>query len=221
MYVLADELSGVRETPPTGATDPARILSILDPWTQGLWAQYSARWGEGWFFPIVKDGDLVGMAEIWEMSGCLEIRELDLNTPDLLPETLRAVDRMMEFYRDRGYEIVRLVRAFNKEVPALETVKPFLDAGYARLGDFLAKGEIVPREFDKSQLLAYVFRCQGLDPDRPFDTAEAAATALLGLRSDFAARLRVPGFTSLEQLHRRGAMSKDRWRQVLYTYRSS
>src|SRR2546428_742253 len=210
MYVLADELSGVRETPPTGATDPARILSILDPWTQGLWAQYSARWGEGWFFPIVKDGDLVGMAEIWEMSGCVEIREIDLNSPDLLSEVLGAVDRMMEFYRSRGYEIVRLVRAFNKEVPALETVKPFLDAGYARLGDFLAKGEIVPREFDKSQLLAYVFRCQGLDPDRPFDTAEAAATALLGLRSDFAARLRVREFTPLERLHRRGALSAGR-----------
>ena len=218
MYVLADELAGVRETPPTGATDPARILSILDPWTQGLWAQYSARWGEGWFFPIVKDGDLVGMAEIWEMSGCVEVREIDLNSPDLLPEVLGAVDRMMEFHRTRGYEIVRLVRAFNKEVPALETVKPFLDAGYARLGDFLAKGEIVPREFDKSQLLAYVFRCQGLDPDRPFDTAEAAATALLGLRSDFAARLRVREFTSLERLHRRGALSKGLGIPDFYTY---
>src|SRR2546422_7401751 len=113
MYALADELAALRETPPTGATDRARILSILDPWTQGLWAQYSARWGEGWYFPILKDGDLVGMAEIWEMSGCVEIREIDLNSPDLLPEVLGAVDRMMEFYRSRGYEIVRLVRAFN------------------------------------------------------------------------------------------------------------
>ncbi|TLZ62905.1 MAG: hypothetical protein E6K16_05335 [Methanobacteriota archaeon] len=95
----------------------------------------------------------------------------------------------------------------SKEVPALETVRPFLDAGYARLGDFLAKGEIVTREFDKSQLLAYVFRCQGLDPDRPFENVEAAATALMGLRSDFAARLRVREFTRLERLHRRGVFS--------------
>ena len=155
----------------------------------------------------MKDGDLVGMAEIWEMSGCVEIREIDLNSPELLPEVLGAVDRMMEFYRTRGYEIVRVVRAFNKEVPALETVRPFLDAGYARLGDFLAKGEIVTREFDKAQLLAYVFRCQGLDPDRPFENVEAAATALMGLRSDFAARLRVREFTPLERLHRRGTFS--------------
>jgi ATP-dependent Lhr-like helicase len=218
MYVLAEELPALREAPASGATDRVRILSILDPWTQPLWAQYSARWGEGWYFPIVKDGDLVGMAEIWEMSGCVEVREVDLNSPDLLPEVLGAVDRMMEFYRTRGYEIVRVVRAFNKEVPALETVKPFLDAGYARLGDFLAKGEIVPREFDKAQLLAYVFRCQGLDPERPFENAEAAATALLGLRSDFAARLRVREFTPLERLHRRGTLSKGLGIPDYYTY---
>jgi len=218
MYVLADDLPALRETPVAGATDRVRILSILDPWAQQLWAQYVARWGEGWYFPIVKDGGLIGMAEIWEMSGCLEIRELDLNTPDLLPETLRAVDRMMEFYRDRGYEIVRLTRAFNTEVPALETVKPFLAAGYARLGDFLAKGEIVPRDFDKSQLLAYVFRCQGIHPDHAFEDPESAAKALLGLRSDFAARLRVRDFAPLEQLHRRGALSKGLGIPDYYTY---
>ncbi|HTD82024.1 MAG TPA: ATP-dependent helicase, partial [Thermoplasmata archaeon] len=96
MYVLAEELPALREAVASGATDRARVLSILDPWTQPLWAQYSARWGEGWYFPIVKDGDLVGMAEIWEMSGCVEIREIDLNSPELLPEVLAAVDRMME-----------------------------------------------------------------------------------------------------------------------------
>src|SRR5206468_9507528 len=52
-----------------------------------------------------------------------------------------------------------------------------------------------------------VFRCQGLDPDRPFENVEAAATALMGLRSDFAARLRVREFTPLERLHRRGTFS--------------
>ena len=218
MYLLKEDLPALREVPTAGATDPVRILSILDPWTQQLWAQYVARWGEGWYFPIVKDGDLAGMAEIWEMSGCLEIRELDLYRPDLLPEALEAVDRMMAFYRTRGYEIVRITRAFTKDVPALETVKPFLDAGYARLGDFLAKGEIVPREFDRSQLLAYTFACQGLDPDRRFEDAEVAATALLGLRSDFAARLRVREFEPLERLHRRGTLSKGLGIPDYYTY---
>ncbi|OGS51177.1 MAG: hypothetical protein A3K65_05615 [Euryarchaeota archaeon RBG_16_68_12] len=208
MYVLPEELPALRETPEAGATDAVRILSILDPWTQQMWAQYVARWGEGWYFPVVKDGDLVGMAEIWEMSGCLELRELDLNSPEILPQVLVAIDRMMEFYRARGYEIVRVTRVFNKAVPELDTVKPFLQAGYVRLGDFLAKGEIVPTDFEKSQLLAYVFECQGLHPEKAFRDPVAAASALLGLRSDFSARLRISEPDPLERLHRRGDLSR-------------
>src|SRR5256712_10253318 len=101
----------------------------------------------------------------------------------------------------------RVGGAFNRDVPAIGPAPRSGDGGYPRLGDFLAKGEIVPREFDKAQLLASVCRCQGRDPDRPFENAEAAATALLGLRSDFAARLRVREFTPLERLHRRGTFS--------------
>ncbi len=208
MYVLPEELDALRATPATGASDPVRILSILDPWTQQLWAQYAARWGEGWYFPVVKDGDLVGMAEIWELSGCIEIRGLDLNAPELLPGFLEAVDRMMEYYRPRGWEIVRITRAFEKAVPELDSVKPFLQAGYVRLGDFLAKGDIVPRDYEKAQLLAYLFRCQGLDPEAPFPDPVKAAGALLGLRSDFATRLRVKEPAPLERLHRRGDLSR-------------
>ncbi|MEK6838296.1 MAG: crosslink repair DNA glycosylase YcaQ family protein, partial [Candidatus Thermoplasmatota archaeon] len=191
MFLLADEVDALRKTHGEDAKDRVRVLSILDPWTQPLWAQIAARWGEGWFYPIVKDGDLVGMAEIWEMSGCIEIRELDLNSPDLLPAVLEAVDRFMEFFRARGYEIVRITRALGKEVPELDNVKPFLEAGYVRLGDFLAKGNLVPRDFEKSQLLTYVFRRQGLAPARPFKDPIDVSNALLGVRSDLAARLRV------------------------------
>lgn len=144
MYALPEELEALRATPATGATDPVRILSIMDPWTQQLLAQYAARWGEGWYFPVVKDGDLVGMAEIWEMSGCIEIRGLDLNAPDLLPGFLGAVDRMMEYYRPRGWEIVRLTRAFEKAVPELDSVKPFLQGGTSASGTSWPRGRSCP-----------------------------------------------------------------------------
>src|SRR2546428_4627495 len=114
--------------------------------------------------------------------------------------------------------MVRMTGGLTKDVPAMETVASFLEAGYARLGDFLAKGEIVPRDFEKSQLLAYTFRCQGLHPDHPFEDAASAATALLGLRSDFAARLRVRAFEPLERLHRRGTLSKGLGIPDYYTY---
>src|SRR5207245_523008 len=62
MYVLKDDLPALRKAAGRSASDPFRVLSLLDPWTQPLWAQVASRYGEGWFFPLVKDGDLVGMA---------------------------------------------------------------------------------------------------------------------------------------------------------------
>src|SRR5207253_2320438 len=98
MFVLATDLPALRKTSVKDAADPVRVLSLLDPWAQPLWAQVASRYGEGWFFPLVKDGDLVGMAEVWEMSGCIEVRELDLASPNLLPEAIEALKRMISFY---------------------------------------------------------------------------------------------------------------------------
>ncbi len=207
MILLADELEPLRGAEPVASKDRVRVLSLLDAWVQPLWAQVAAKWGEGWLFPIVKDGELVGVAEKWEMSGALEIREIDLASSDLIPETLEAIDRMMDFYRARGFEVVRITRAFGKPVPEID-VRPFLAAGYGHFGDFLAKGEIDTRQFEKGQILAVVFARQGLHPDRPFPDLVEAAASLGGLRSDFAARLRVREFVPLERLHRRGALTK-------------
>src|SRR5256714_645533 len=104
MCVLAEDLPALRKASGKAVSDPVRVLSLLDPWTQPLWAQVASRYGEGWFFPLVKDGDLVGMAEVWEMSGCIEVRELDLASPDLLKEAIDGLVRMMAFYALRGVE---------------------------------------------------------------------------------------------------------------------
>jgi len=208
MYLLASDLPGLRRTSSEAAKDPLRVLSLLDPWTQPLWAQVASRYGEGWFFPLVKDGDLAGMAEIWEMSGCVEVRELDLLSPDHLPEAIHALLRMMDYYRLRGIDVLRVTRFLGKDVPEADDLSPWTRAGFLRLGDFLAHGPIVPRDFEKEQLLAYVFRRQGIAPEARFPDPVAAASALLGLRSDFAARLRVGDFRSLERLHRHGSLAK-------------
>src|SRR6195256_7056674 len=59
MYVLAQELPALRKASAKAVSDPVRVLSLLDPWTQPLWAQVASRYGEGWFLPLVKDGELV------------------------------------------------------------------------------------------------------------------------------------------------------------------
>src|SRR6266566_4841749 len=180
-------------------SDPVRVLSLLDPWTQPLWAQVASRYGEGWFFPLVKDGDLVGMAEV---------RELDLASPDLLKEAIDGLVRMMAFYALRGVDVLRVTRFQGKDVPEAEDLSPWKRAGFVRFSDFVAYGPIVPLDFEKSDLLAYTLHKQGIAADTRFADPIEAAKALGGLRSDFAARLRVKDFRPLDRLHRNGLLSK-------------
>ncbi len=208
MYVLTDELPALRATPGDGVKDPMRVLSLLDPWTQPLWAQVASRYGEGWFYPLVQNGDLAGMAEIWEMSGCVEVRELDLVAPDSLKSAILALKRFMDYHAMRGVDVLRVTRYLGKDVPDAEDVSPWTEAGFVRLGDFLAHGPIVPQDFEPERLLAYAFHKQGLGPEGRFPEVLAAAKALGGLRSDYAARLRVKDFLPLERLHRQGLLAK-------------
>ncbi len=208
MYVLSEDLPALRKAAGKPGTDPLRVLSLLDPWTQPLWAQVASRYGEGWFFPLVKDGDLVGMAEIWEMSGCIEVREMDLASPDLLDEAIAALTRMMTFYAMRGVDVLRVTRFQAKDVPEAEDLSQWMRAGFVRFSDFLAHGPIVPRDFEPQELLALALTKQGIAPDSRFADPIAAAKVLGGLRSDFAARLRVKEFRPLERLHRGGLLAK-------------
>jgi ATP-dependent Lhr-like helicase len=208
MYILSEELEAFRKTSMDGGHDGMRVLSLLDPWTQPLWAQVASRYGEGWFYPLVQDGDLAGMAEIWEMSGCIEVRELDLVAPDRLGQAIAALGRMMGYYAMRGVDVLRVTRFLGKDVPDAEDVSPWTRAGFVRLGDFLASGPIVHQDFGKEDLLAYAFAKQGLALDHRFSDAIQGAKALGGLRSDYAARLRVKEFVPLERLHRQGLLAK-------------
>jgi len=208
MIVLKEDVPALEAAKPGSVRDGMRILSLLDPWTQGLWAQIAARWGEGWFYLLVRDGELAGMVEKWEMSGAVELREMDLVDPAHLPEALAAVDQMMGYYRQRGFEVVRVTHALRKPVAEMTDgeAKPYLAAGYAHIGDFLAKGDFVARTFAPADVMSYVLWRQGIHPDRRFAETLEAAEALGGLRSDYAARLRVRSFTPIERLHRKGLL---------------
>src|SRR3989441_1114517 len=208
MYVLAADLLALRKVAGKPGTDPMRVLSLLDPWTQALWAQVASRYGEGWFFPLVKDGDLVGMAEVWEKKGWLGGREIGPGSPDLLDEAIAALTRMMRFYAMRGVDVLRVTRFQAKDVPEAEDLSHWTRAGFIRFSDFLAHGPIVPRDFDPKDLLAFALTRQGVALDSRFADPIAAAKALGGLRSDFAARLRVREFRPLDRLHRSGLLAK-------------
>src|SRR5438046_8362437 len=208
MFVLATHLPDLRNTPVKDASYPVRVLSLLDPWAQPLWAQVASRYGEGWFFPLVKDGDLVGMAEVWEMSGCIEVRELDLATPDLLPEAIEALKRMLSFYALRGVDVVRATRSQGQDGAEAEDLSPWKRAGFVRFSDSIAFAPIVPQDFEAPDLLAYTLHKQGLATESRFADPIAAANSLGGLRSDLAAPLRAKDFRPLERLPRNGPLSK-------------
>ena len=106
MYIFRDELEALNGAPRT--EQGLRIVSLHDPGVQSMWAAIAARYGDRWIFPIVAGGRLVGGAEKWNMSGCIEVRELDLEDPALLPQALDALDRFMDHYAMMGYDIVRL-----------------------------------------------------------------------------------------------------------------
>src|SRR2546427_4866245 len=218
MYVLAAALPALRKVAGKPGADPMRVLSLLDPWTQALWAQVASRYGDGWFFPLVKDGDLVGMAEIWEMSGCIEVREMDLASPDQLDEAIAALTRMMGFYAMRGVDVLRVTRFQAKNVPDAEDLSHWARAGFIRFSDFLAHGSIVPRDFQPKDLLAFALTRQEVALDSRFADPIAAAKALGGLRSDFAARLRVKEFRPLERLHRSGLLAESLAIPEYWTY---
>jgi len=204
MFVLTEELEDLKATP-SSAKHPLTILSLLDPYVEPLWAQVASQYGEGWFYPLVKDGRLAGVIEMWEMSGAVEIREVDLADEALLPEFLAAVDRMMEYYGQRGFEICRLTRALKTDLADLD-LKPFLKAGWHRFGDFLAKGNFEPVQFEHDALIAYILRKQGVARDTQFDTVLDAAAHLGGLRYDYNVKLRVKAFESLQTLQRKGIL---------------
>ena len=208
MIVLKEEMPALEAAKVGGVPDRTRILSLLDPFTQGLWAQIAAKWGEGWFYPVIRDGELAGVVEKWEMSGAVELREIDLVDPGGLPDALAAVDRMMAYYHQRGFEIVRVTQALRKPVPELtdDEVGFFRATGYHRIGDFLAKGAFIPISFAPAEVMSYVLWRQGIHPGNRFPDTMGAVDALGGLRSDYAARLRVRAFTTLERLHRQGAV---------------
>ncbi|MFQ5919225.1 MAG: DNA glycosylase AlkZ-like family protein, partial [Thermoplasmata archaeon] len=208
MVLLTEELPALQAVPAGAPADVLRILSLQDPWIQPMWAEVNSRYGDGWYYPVVKDGKLVGMVEKWQMSGCLEVREIELDDPGLVPELLQAIQSMMDFYGQRGYEIVRVVGAFGKSVLDAGITEAFEEAGFHRTNDFFAWGKMVPQQHSWEEVLSYVFYRQGIHRDRRFKDAFAAVEALGGLRSDFASILRTRRFTPIKELFAKGLVVK-------------
>jgi len=204
LYILSDELDEIRSIS-TEKSSKLRIISKKDPAARSIWTDIYSRYGDDWVFPIIKDGKMVGAVEKWKMSGCIEIRHIDLDDEELLERTLDAIDEIMGFHRLEGYDIVRVRHFQNTSSDELDddTLDIFYGKGYELVQGMLVKGNVTKEVYSEEELRSYVFHRQRLDSNR-YDDIERAIELMRGARSDFELRARTDDFYSLEWLHKRG-----------------
>jgi len=206
MYVLPEE---VPEIDKTGIADSSlRILSLYDPFLSDKWTEITSRYGEGWFFPIVKAGRIAGMIEKWLLAGSVEIREVQLDDPELLGELADAMGPMMEFYATMGVEILRLRSVLGTQVVELDdrTRGALLGKGFVESNGMLVKGRLVTPSFELPEILRIVFLQQNLTADSRLADMSSAVERFGGVRSNVEALLRVRKFEPVSRMQKRGEL---------------
>ncbi|MEM2899564.1 MAG: ATP-dependent helicase [Thermoplasmata archaeon] len=212
MYVFSEEIQKIEENLGKSGLicDKMRILSLYDPYIQYLWAEIASRYGEGWIYPVIKNGKLCGMVEKWQMSGCIDIREikLDGDSKELLLELLKELDNMMKYYLEMGIEVIRVRKVFGKDVVDLgsEIIEVFNTHGYHTVQGTLVKGNIVPKVFNKDDVMDYILMKQHIIPEFRYDSVISAIEDRGYAFSDFEMGLRAKSFTSLRRYQRSGLL---------------
>ena len=206
MFLLSEELRELER--PQGPDDKLRILSLYDSFLSDKWTEITSRFGEGWFFPVVKNGKVVGMIEKWLLAGSVEVREIYLDAHEFLGQLIDAFDDMMPFYNALGVEILRVTRVFGTEAADLQddSKTEFIRRGFAESNGMLVKGNLTLPFFEQEELLSVTFSMQNLQEPTKLRGMDEALEAYGGLRSNAEALLRVRKFESLSRMHKRGAV---------------
>jgi ATP-dependent Lhr-like helicase len=205
MYVMPEEVPLIAKV--RNREESVTIRSLFDPALGSKWAELSARYGDRWIYPATKGNKVVGALEIWEMSGCIEVRSMDMDSPDLLQETLTALDHLMRFFRMKGVDIVRIREILGKDASELEpeTAKCLKSNGYRFVNGFYAKGEFIDRTMSDEEHLYYVFQRQRIARSSRYTTVDEAVKARGYIRNDQEAVTRVlPMKVSFKKLLGRG-----------------
>ena len=207
MFIMPDEIEKMYDAP---ETDTVTVMSLYDPVLAPKWAEISARYGDKWIYPLVKGTMIIGALEVWEMSGCIEIRSMDMDDPTQLPEVLRAIDRFMGFFRMKGTDIVRIREFMNTELDQIpdEVRKDLEDAGYVYVNGFYAKGDFNPRTFTQDELMGYVLRKQHTVRMDRFANAADAVERRGYIRNDAELLTRVEDKSPLKKQVERGGLIK-------------
>ena len=199
MLVMEDEVPKISDAV---LPDNLVLMSLSDPVLSSKWAEISARYGDKWIYPFVRGCSIVGAVEMWEMSGCIEIRSMELDDLELLPEALSAVDRMMGFFRQKGTDIVRIREIKSVDIADVDAPvrKVLEDAGYRFVNGFYAKGRFITRTMTTEEMLSYVIRKQHASPTCRYHSIEELMTDRGYIRNDSELMTRVGGRVPFKKL---------------------
>jgi ATP-dependent Lhr-like helicase len=202
------ELDALKEAAAPLKEGRMRILSLMDPYTQYNWSQVYQRYGDRWIYPIFVNGKVAGMLEKWRMSGCVEVRDIQLDDPLLLEELVEELDHMMEYYNALGVDVLRITNVLGKDVPDMgrKTLSLFKRQGYHQLNGTLVKGNIMPRAFTKDEITSYIMYKQHVHPPTHFKNTMQCVKDMGGIWTDAEASLRTAKHTSLGEFVRKDAL---------------
>ncbi|MDO9537806.1 MAG: crosslink repair DNA glycosylase YcaQ family protein, partial [Thermoplasmata archaeon] len=217
--IASKEMSDLKAQPrePTGGV---RVMTLYDPLVQHHRVELRRRFGDSWYYPIFDGSRCAGMIEMWEMSGCIDIRELVLDDASLLPALLKSLDDFSWYYKKNLMGLIRFKRALGKDVVDLEPEekKVFLDAGFQEVRDWLVKGKLENFEISEEQLISYLLWKQHVLPDRNFATVQEGLETFGAFRSDEAAVLRCKSTIPLKKLHKLNIVAYGQIIPKLMTY---
>jgi len=208
MLVMEEEIPRLRNVP---ELEPGlRLLSLFDPDLGSKWAEISSRYGDKWIYPLVRGNDVIGAMEIWEMSGCIDVRAMDMDSPELLPQALDALDRFMGYFRQKGTDIVRIREVLGTDAAELEesVVSCLKDRGYVLINGFYAQGDFVPWTVGENELISYTIMKQHASKDTKYPTALAAISDRGYIRGDQELMTRVAEKTSMKKHMEKGYLVK-------------
>ncbi len=199
MYAMPDEVAALDSQYAT--PNDVRILSLYDPDMGSKWAEISARYGDRWIYPVTRGAHVIGAMEIWEMSGCVEVRSIDLDSPEDLSSALDALENFVKFFEQKGIDLVRIREVLSTDPADIDgPVKALLtEYGYRFINGFYAKGKFIMRTMTQDEMLSYVFHKQHLEKTSRFPTADDLIRARGYIRSDQELPARTTLKTSLKK----------------------
>lgn len=208
MYVFEEEIPKLEKI--HGHESEIRLCTPWDPDISSKWAELSSRYGDRWMYPLIRGSILVGALEMWEMSGCIEIRAFDLNSPDLFPAALKAIDEIMGYYRMKNTDIVRIREVMEKDAAELpeEHSKALEEAGYKFINGFYAKGKFVEYQMNDKEYFSYIFEKQRVGGNDKYPTVMNAVEARGYIRGDQEIYTRVLDKTTVRKQEGRGYLIK-------------